>query len=356
MRIRSPSPTRTTIKGHAVPYIASPGNRDRVNAMARLGPGVMLRGDAGAIAAADLRLKKYEGPLILDPARYEKAHTQEVQPSLLGVFHRWLDPQLTHNVNALVAPSIGIQADQMELIPRVLGDGAAFAVEAGAQADSREVVVPINVYGRWLTNHLEGLTEMLEASGHVVGIVLTDSTDPLNRVGGVAALAQLVEALPRCVVVRTDIAGLGALAWGAQWVAIGTSSTTRHAAKPGGRGHSFALDDRTPSVLVEQLLGYRRASKLEQLERVGDVLGCRCAVCGGNDLRRFADPKYLLEAQSHNAAVVTRLAADLDSAQDRRHEWITWCKRALEAHAWVRETTGVAVYPPLPLKEWAHLR
>jgi hypothetical protein len=88
---------------------------------------------------------------------------------------------------------------------------------------------------------------------------------------------------------------------------------------------------------------------------VDDVLRCRCAMCGDRDLRRFADPAFFAEAHAHNAATVTRLAKDLVVAQRRRQEWVAWCKRAVDTHAWVREVTGVALDTPLPLREWAQL-
>ncbi len=325
--------------------------------IAALGGGLMLKGDLGATAGATLRRHDYAGPLVLDPARYEKATGPVSQESLFGTYDHWIGQQQSQGVSAFVAPSSGIGPRELDRIEEVIADGRSFAAEAEARGVVNEIVIPVNIYRRWLANDSRTLLGLLEESGHTVGLLLTNPGDPLERRGTIAGLTRLVQGLPRCVVLRTDLAGgLGALSLGSQWASVGTSPTHRHATQPGKAGYSPNVTDRTPSIVVGELLGFRKASKLEQLEQVNALLGCGCHVCDGDDIRRFADDAYSESARFHNAAVVAALTTKLAAASDPATTWVDWCNRAVDTHKWVQESTGVFFEAPLAIKEWAGRR
>jgi len=117
-------------------------------------------------------------------------------------------------------------------------------------------------------------------SGVGVGIALVPggSGDPLEGRKVVAGLVELLESAPgRVAVLRTDLAGIGALAFGAAATSIGLSAALRHAVAASRR--AFAQQDRSPRVLVGPLLSWVRGSQLAQVVRDKGLLSCRCAIC-----------------------------------------------------------------------------
>ena len=349
---------RTTIKT-AVGTLAYPSATLDTAVLARmgeLGGGLMLKGDRGAAAAAALRSSGYDGSLVLDPARYEHATAPPDQSSLFGDYDPWIGQQQANRATSFIAPSHGIGPREFARVAEVLHAGKAFSAEVSEHGIEAEVVVPVNLYRAWLVSKHRELLDLAQDVPFTLGLLLTNPGDPLDRKGAAGALVELVGGLRSSAVLRTDLAGgLGALAIGARWASIGTTPTHRHATQPGSPGYSPNVTDRTPSVLVAELLSFRKASKLEQLERVDIVLTCRCQVCNGADIRRFAEPLYHLEAELHNAAVVSDLTNTLLAASDSTATWANRCKRAVDTHAWVEEVTGIALTVPLAIAEWAEL-
>jgi hypothetical protein len=143
-------------------------------------------------------------------------------------------------------------------------------------------------------------------SGVGVGIALVPggSGDPLEGRKVVAGLVELLESAPgRVAVLRTDLAGIGALAFGAAATSIGLSAALRHAVAASRR--AFAQQDRSPRVLVGPLLSWVRGSQLAQVVRDKGLLSCRCAICHDRSLRRFLrdDPDAVREAATHSVLV-----------------------------------------------------
>lgn len=348
------SSTAVRITEGTLPYPSATLDADLLTRIAELGGGLMLKGDLGASVAADLRSAGYAGTLVLDPARYEQATSAPDQESLFGAYDPWIRQQQAQGVTTFIAPSHGVGPREFSRISELLAAGKAFAAEVAERGIDAEVVAPVNVYRSWLVSRHQELLDVIGDTPFTVGLLLTNSGDPLDRKGSVTGLIELVQGLSGCVVLRTDLAGgLGAISLGARWASIGTAPTHRHATKPGTSGFSPNVTDRTPSILVPELLSFRKASKLEQLERVDPVLTCRCHVCDEADIRRFADPAYHIEGECHNAAVVADLTNTLISASDRGTTWQNWCKRAVDTHAWIEEATGVALPSQLAIEEWA---
>ncbi|MDF1596200.1 MAG: hypothetical protein P1T08_08890 [Acidimicrobiia bacterium] len=348
------NPTAIKITEGTLPYPSATLDTPLLARIAELGGGLMLKGDRGASAAAVLRSRGYAGTLVLDPARYEQATSTPDQGSLFGDYDPWIRQQQAQGVTTFIAPSHGIGPREFTRVAEVLAAGKTFAAEVSAHGIDAEVVVPVNIYRSWVVSRCRELRDVAGDTPFTIGLLLTNPGDPLDRKGAVAGLTEVVRGLPGCAVLRTDLAGgLGALSVGARWVSIGTMPTHRHATKPGTPGFSPNVTDRTPSIVVSELLSFRKASKLEQLERVDPVLTCRCHVCKGADIRRFADPAYYDEGEFHNAAVVADLTNTLVAASDRTATWGNWCNRAVDTHAWVEQVTGVALPVPLAIEEWA---
>jgi hypothetical protein len=159
----------------------------------------------------------------------------------------------------------------------------------------------------------------------------------------VAGLVELLESAPgRVAVLRTDLAGIGALAFGAAATSIGLSAALRHAVAASRR--AFAQQDRSPRVLVGPLLSWVRGSQLAQVVRDKGLLSCRCAICHDRSLRRFLrdDPDAVREAATHSVLVWRSLVDRIlgEPPARRRAAWLEICGEATANHAVLRQAAG----------------
>lgn len=149
-------------------------------------------------------------------------------------------------------------------------------------------------------------------------------------------------------VLRTDLAGIGAMASGAASTSIGLSAALRHTVAAGGR--AFAQQDRTPRVLVDRLLSWPRGSQLAQVVRDDGILTCECPVCHGRPLRRFAreDAESVGEAATHSVLTWRAIADRMLAAppNGRRAAWLQACADALDEHAALRARSRIGLQVP----------
>ena len=185
------------------------------------------------------------------------------------------------------------------------------------------------------------------------------SGDPLEGRKAVTGLVELLEsARDGVAVLRTDLAGIGALAFGAVATSIGLSTALRHTVAAGGR--AFAQQDRSPRVLVRPLLSWIRGSQVAQVVRDGGLLDCDCPICYGRSLRRFVreDPESVREAATHSV-LAWRAVMDgiLDERLERRRAaWLEVCARAIDNHAVLRARSRIALRVPRYLNSWTACR
>jgi hypothetical protein len=325
--------------------------------------GLVLTGARPVRAARRCREEQaFEGPILFDLAAAEGRVATREDP-FEGDGDRLIETTLEERVQG----QIDAGADAALTPTRYLRAGDWGAVEAAVEGvialGRDDVVLSLPMDGGWLAPGLVDKVIGLLAEVPIPKAVMLGrrSNRPQRITDGALGLRRLVTEVPNVALFRTDLAGLDAVAQGCLAASIGTSGALRRIVPPGeaaayGRSGS---DDRSPSVLVPDLLAYVRGGLLA--DRFGDRRAppCRCARCGGRGIVRFLGEEDWKDARLHGVAVWTEWARNLlypDSPHGRRRYWRRLCRDAIAAHArfntFVRAREPVFV-PPESLWVWA---
>jgi len=312
---------------------------------------VVLTGNPSAEVSADLQRQGVA--VLIDPSRYLPGKEQPAR--LVGEAEYWLELQADQQAAAYLSPA--------DYIGRADQKGLALAVELGEQflrlAATRSYrVVPcyatVAVDSSWVSANAGELIEAVAGLGRVA-LVVSHPGDPFATRQAVQGLVRLAREVRRLVVLRTDLAGLGALAHGAEAAAIGASTSTRHFVPAGSSGFAD-LGDPSPRVLVPRLLAFVKASRLERLVD-DEALVCSCRVCGGESVGRFADPSLASDADLHSVLTWRGLADELvaHARAGRPEVWARMCARALDEHTALEKRAGLPQPAPAYLRWWTEL-
>ena len=320
--------------------------------------------EAEAGLALAVRRTNPDVPVILDPASYldPTASGRTRQPSLWSAdpLDAVAEGQAQHRVAAYLSPARCIASGDVASLHAVLDEGLRFAELAGRQSHRAPVLISLPVSAGWLRHPdcRKQLINAVTAAGNGIALFPGGSGDPLAGRTAVAGLVELVESAPVAVaVLRTDLAGIGAMAFGAAATSIGVSPASRHFVAAGGR--PYAQQDRSPRVLVGPLLSWIRGSQLAQVIRDGGLLDCGCAICHGRSLRRFIreDAESVREAVTHSVLAWRGIADQVlvKRPGERRAAWLKVCAEAIDSHADLRSSSRVALQVPNYLKSWTVL-
>lgn len=340
---RAPTRTRRTLAPVAA-YLSRALPASRWASLGSAVGGLVVHGASAPRALRRLRDEGYLGPLLVDPAGYAGA-ARPREGGLLpeqSAEERWLEFYANADVDAVLSPGTLVAAGDAAALDDALARGAAFLREAGA-ATSRGFVL-LALPAAWFARNADRLAESVEAAGVPVAVVGADSNDPFRGRDAVAGLKHLVSSVPRVMLLRSDLAALGAVAHGAVLGAVGVTSTVRHFAPPtGGFGGSRDTTDRSPSVLVPGCAVWARGSLLWSARGDNGMLDCECGVCRGRSLRRFREDALRAEAHLHSVEVWKALTARLLAAApaDRAREWGVMCREAVDSKAQLESRTGV---------------
>lgn len=237
----------------------------------------------------------------------------------------WLQAQDDLGLSFLTLDSGYIVDGDWDGVQRLLEAGAA-----GVQRFGDRVHVDLAIDARMLRHSSERLIELIAQSGSRVTLKLGHRADPLGRRDTVAALVQILDACARVSLGRTDLAGVGALAVGADYVSIGTTTSLRHVYPPvkrsggGGRLVDFALI--VPRAL--QFRQYARVLEVVALDPDDPRWVCTCPSCAGQSLERIRSEE---QAWEHSLAVIYDRAATLTALPtrvERMRHWSETCAYA----------------------------
>jgi hypothetical protein len=323
--------------------------------------GLMVDEQEAGTALAMLR-NGVNVPLMLDPARYLPSNERISQPSLWSAdpLSAVVEGQAQHRVAAYLSPAGFIRAGDLGALRAVLDEGLRFTELTSQQSHRAPALTALPINTGWLSRPelREPFIKTIVEAGIGVALFPGGSGDPLGGQKAVAGLVEMLRAMHHEVaVLRTDLAGIGAMAFGAAAASIGLSAALRHTVAAGGR--AFAQQDRTPRVLVDRLLSWPRGSQLAQVVRDNGILTCECPVCHGRSLRRFAreDAEVIGEAATHSVltwrAIADRMLAVPPAG--RRAAWLQACADALDEHAALRARSRIGLQVPDYLNSWTAL-
>ncbi|AQZ69782.1 unnamed protein product [[Actinomadura] parvosata subsp. kistnae] len=247
--------------------------------------GLVFTGQAGHDAIRMVRRAGYDGPLLADRRRYAGSARVRGTARLSA---DWIADQVEAGATAPLTDSGYISKGDHKALNSILDQSLHWE---GAIA-----VLP--VHARWVTNDRATLLRTIADYGSPVALVIEDG--PPHR------------PLP-FPLLSTGIAALGALAYGADWAAIGVREVLRHLYpephetqggwRRGGARSAF-VPDRLEFVPVE---------------RLGDGT-CACSTCQGRPLRHLTESDEL-HVNTHNAKVLHVLHNRLLRSTHREHWW-----------------------------------
>ena len=206
-----------------------------------------------------------------------------------------------------------------------------------------QVIAALPIASWWLSHAADSLRSEINAHGIPVALMVEDTDDPFDRTNVVTGLVHVLTADVPVLLLRSDTAGLGALAYGAAGAAMGSSTTYRHIYPDiGGGGTSGSV-----SFILPELLAYTSLTAFERhylKDKSHAAWCCDCALCGGRDLTwiRTADiPKAA--AFSHSVSAVAMLGRGLATAiaaHNGPQAWTAMCEAAHESNIEIEKLTG----------------
>jgi hypothetical protein len=323
--------------------------------------GLVLTGATALAAAKALRSRHPELPLLIAPTAPEEENASSERPFIIkteGVLFEQtvdevLDAQRRAGADMVITPSGQIAAED---------PGALKAVINGANAISDpDVLTLVAVHHSWLlARWRKTLRAVLRDSEHPVLLGIAHSfANPLDTDGAIAGYQELATEIPSLVGWHTDLSGLGLVASGGLGAAIGLRPSGRRYAQV--RVHPKASDkrDKTPHVLLPDLLRYTRTSIMQKewfAQATPDT--CMSPCCRGRAIDRFDDSdESVTAAHTHNTTRLYEMASELcELAPSARPAW--WRRRvqdAVAAHEQLGERIRREVKPPADLARWSAL-
>ncbi|WP_017592536.1 hypothetical protein [Nocardiopsis potens] len=328
----------------------------------------------GGKAAEDLRALTsghgFSGPVLIDPAAYERHAATPERPFIVGQASLFNDDELEEELDRLLE-----QKSLMALTPTGYlraGDTRSLsaAVHRVTGLNRSDVLLTVPIDSGWLTgNAFPELVSLLRRTPVPKAVVLGASWDPLDRVGAAERLRELFASVPGCGLLRTDLAAIDAMVHGADFAAIGDSPSARHTRPPRPEGGGPRARS-SPAVLIPRMLTYRRGEEFATVLAEADPPRCPCGFCAswmrrrglrddGRPLTSFTTELEKADAHAHNLAVWSALwswVQDVDSRAQGLSRWKRLCDRAVQEHRSLNEVArspGGGFEVPQALKAWA---
>jgi hypothetical protein len=277
------------------------------------------------------------------------------QPSLFAderTVHDVLDAQLSNGASVGIVP-VGFLA---------AGEHAAMTavIRAANELRRSDVILHLPLSYKWLSApaDLQKLIAAVIRSRHPVAVSLAHVSDPASQSGVVAGSHTLLAATTDVAFWHTDVGSLDSLCHGAFAAAVGITSSYRHIVEPDGRAWSPRPSDRTPNVLLPELLRYKRALTMTQdWFASSPAPSCLYHCCSGQAIDRFtASAEDTTAAHRHNLHHLARLHRQLLTTRHRQPWWAHLLANAVVAHEQLAIDTGVMTIKPAgALKEWIAL-
>lgn len=316
------------------------------------GSGLVLTGERAVELCKESWRNSFSRPVLADRRRYAgRARRRGTDP----LTDNWLSGQQDGGVAAVLSDSGYIGEGDEQSLTSVLSQSA----QAGAPVVA---VLPLHI--SWLGNGLKKLTSEVNEHGIPVALVLEHKNDPLGTQWAVKGLIDFLAGTEVPVsMLCCDISALGALAFGADWAAVGIRSGLRHL-YPSNAGGVF---NRSPSlsVLVKPMLSIVTVEKIgeawaethEDPDWVHDIWTCACRTCQGRTLEWLASASAS-EANAHTFELLAELRdgiASLPAGRVRQRSWTSKCNAAMNRYDELRLGARVGWRVPGYLRSWAAL-
>lgn len=273
------------------------------------------------------RSKAPDAAILVDANRYSGKNRKGEERGLTA---GWTDYQLKQcSLDYALTDSWYVERGNTQSLETLLSAGSRLGAN---------VITVLPLHWKWLTEDLEALKARLEAHGRPVALVMEHQSDPMSEKDAVAGLCELLQTGVPTILLRSDSSAIGALAYGAGAVAVGTDSGLRHIyPMVKGRGAAPKV-----SLLVPELLSYYlldKAGDAIQLNPDLDLWNCFCQHCAGRRLDWF---RFSADAGDHafahslsSLAALGRRVTEVP-ARKRPQVWTDMCQEAQLKHFTVK--------------------
>jgi len=314
---------------------------------------LVLHGPDGYDRAAELQQLGVDRRIMVDPELYLPVSPHVDLDEVSAHTRAHLSAQRSVEVDAFVGPTKLAPSGDITTLEGLLRLGETFVASANHMEPTVPAYTTLVMSPDWMRD-AERVVDLVARVGVPIALVLASSYDPVADEAAIQVLASLIHAAPRSMLLRTDLAAIGALALGMDRAAVGATSTTRHLWI--GRGRRRARSGAAPTyVFVPTLRSWHNLDEVDFIEGGDDYFACAVdAVI--RDVREFANPVLRDLEPVHMIAAVRQLAASLSNAgpsvRHRVEHWASLCDKALDAHLELEAETGAQLAPPRCLKAW----
>jgi hypothetical protein len=316
--------------------------------------GVVFHGASGAEVLSRLVQSGLERRAMLDPEVYLPVRrTVDLEDVEVHLRHQ-LQLQGSLAVDAFISPSKLAPDGDMATFARLLDLGESFIAGAERIAQGTPSYATVVLSRSWM-NRAEEVVARLRSAGLPVALVLASSYDPVADEEAIEVVEAVTAAVPSAMILRTDLAAVGALALGMDRAAIGATQTTRHLWI--GHGSRRGPRSTAPSyAYVPRLQSWRNLDEIDLVEGGDEFFQCASG-SAIRDVREVArpylrdlEPLHMIDAVRQRARHVVAPGATVN---ERLARWATCCERALRDYDLLGEATGARFVPPRFLRAWA---
>jgi len=289
-----------------------------------------------AIAGADARI-------LFDANRYSGKGRALGSEPLSADWVRW---QLDHQAPVALTDTGYISLERLDDLDLVLGRAADIADTVNGP-----VMAMLPIESLILKDRADLLRAAIDRAGIPIALAVGHSGDPFGSKDAVRGLLHVLATPVQTALLRTDLSAVAAVAAGARFGAVGTTSTLRHIWPPKGGGPAQP----GVSVLVPRLMSYHRLERLAPVaaQVPADYFWCHCEICqGGAVFDQVSDRT----APEHSIGAIAAFAVDLLSGT-REENLASFRAKAMNAQTLhyeigmeMDDTTRWA--PPASLGSW----
>lgn len=290
------------------------------------------------------RFKAPEAPILVDANLYSGKRRKFASE---GLTESWTDFQLKGCALPYALTDSGY-----------IGDGDLTGLDTVLAAAGKlpgRVLTVLPLHWKWLTEHLDVLKSRLEAFEKPVALALENKEDPLGEKGAAAGLCALLGTGLPIFLLRSDTSAIGALAYGAGGVSVGTESGLRHIyplVKAGGAPPKT-------SILVPELLTYYLLDKVGDGVQLNPDLRlwmCHCMACAGRRLDWVRFEGGSADAFAHSLSSLAAIGRSISATPSglRQEAWTELCQNAQLAHFQVKKANDEETWEGKDvLREWS---
>jgi len=184
----------------------------------------------------------------------------------------WVAWQLDHGAPVAITDTGYIDLEHIEQIGLVLSRTTDIATKVTGPVTA---MLPIDYL--ILKNEADRIRDFVDAAGIPIALAVGHSGDPFSSVDAVRGLLHVVTSTVPTALLRTDLSAVGAVAAGASFGAVGTSTTLRHIWPPKNGGPTKP----GVSYLVPRLMSYHRREHIPLVaaQVPEDYFLCDCDIC-----------------------------------------------------------------------------